>query len=163
MLKLRNLASQGLVRHFTRRRSRVHDKTDDDPVLTNSISQDTSAFCSNALSNVLWPRRGQRPQLQRYPFRVARLSICTQAPWPTSVASPSASASKSSLSLCLSFSVASCVISQSDLEIKVKEIRGKQQGEEKARTIACLSFLTRRNSWNATRFAREIHRKFISR
>lgn len=60
---------------------------------------------SNALSNVLWPRRGQRPQLQRYPFRVARLSICTQAPWPTSDASPSASASKSSLSPSLSFSL----------------------------------------------------------
>lgn len=35
---------------------------------------------------------GSPTTLQRYPFRVARLSICAEAPWPTSDAPPSASA-----------------------------------------------------------------------
>ena len=35
---------------------------------------------------------GSPTTVQRYPFRVARLSICALAPWPTSDAPPSASA-----------------------------------------------------------------------
>lgn len=38
------------------------------------------------------PSRSPTTTLQRYPFRVGRLSIRAQAPWPTSDASPSASA-----------------------------------------------------------------------